>query len=223
MSSVTLDLHMHTTLSPCADRGMTPLAVAARAKEQGLGLIALCDHDMVGATEVWRTESEQTDLVVLDGVEITTLEQAHLLGIFPNFQAARKTASKLGLGIYESGKKLDAGPSRPSLADSVNAIHASGGIAIAAHVDRPSSGLLARLGGIPEGVVLDALELSPLGVARAQQLDLERFGLPIVIGSDAHDLSEIGQAFSCLPMKQPCFDELGIALRERYGRRCDCA
>ncbi len=220
MIACVFDLHVHTTLSPCADRGMTPLAVALRAMDQGLSLIALCDHDLVGGAQMWRTQSDGHDLVVLDGVEITTLEQVHLLGIFPDFAAARAMALELGLPICEEMR----GPRpEPSLLEAVHSIHRAGGLAIAAHVDRPSSGLIGRMGAVPPGVSLDALELSALGIARAGELGLERFGLPVIVGSDAHDLSEIGQAFSCLPMEYPCFDELMIALRERYDRRCDCA
>jgi hypothetical protein len=169
---------------------------------------------------MWRDQSDDLDLVVLDGVEITTSEQVHLLGIFPSFAAARAMALELGLPLCEENRVPRP---EPSLVEAVRSIHRAGGLAIAAHVDRPSSGLIRRMGGVPAGVSLDALELSPLGIARADQLDLERFGLPVIVGSDAHDLSEIGQAFSCLPMEYPCFDELMIALRERYDRRCDCA
>lgn len=218
--STRVDLHVHTTLSPCADRGMTPLAVVLRARDEGLSLIALCDHDVVGGAQMWRTQSDGQELAVLDGVEITTLEQVHVLGIFPDFSSARAMALDLGLPI---GEELRGPRPEPSLLEAVQSIHRAGGLAIAAHVDRPSSGLIGRMGGVPSGVSLDALELSALGIARADELGLERFGLPVIVGSDAHDLSEIGQAFSCLPLEHPCFEELVIALRERTDRRCDCA
>ena len=36
-----------------------------------------------------------------------------------------------------------------------------GGIAIASHIDREAFGIVGQLGFIPEGLSLDALELSP--------------------------------------------------------------
>ena len=39
------DLHLHTCLSPCADRDMTPATVAGLAKLAGAELIAITDHN----------------------------------------------------------------------------------------------------------------------------------------------------------------------------------
>ncbi len=41
------DLHIHTCLSPCADSDMTPEAIVRAAKEAGLELIAVTDHNSV--------------------------------------------------------------------------------------------------------------------------------------------------------------------------------
>ena len=39
------DLHIHTCLSPCAEPEMTPSAIVRAAKEAGLDLIGICDHN----------------------------------------------------------------------------------------------------------------------------------------------------------------------------------
>ena len=39
------DLHIHSCLSPCADDTMTPAAIVKAAKEAGLELIAITDHN----------------------------------------------------------------------------------------------------------------------------------------------------------------------------------
>ena len=44
---INTDLHIHSCVSPCADREMTPEAIVARAREAGLELIAVCDHNTV--------------------------------------------------------------------------------------------------------------------------------------------------------------------------------
>ena len=46
-SLYTVDLHIHSALSPCADDTMTPLAIVNRAKEVGLSVIALTDHNSI--------------------------------------------------------------------------------------------------------------------------------------------------------------------------------
>ncbi|NLS77536.1 MAG: histidinol phosphatase, partial [Chloroflexi bacterium] len=42
---VTADLHLHSVLSPCASREMLPSPVIWRAKELGLQMIAVTDHN----------------------------------------------------------------------------------------------------------------------------------------------------------------------------------
>ncbi len=39
------DLHVHTALSPCADGAMTPPLIVGAALTEGLGMIAVCDHN----------------------------------------------------------------------------------------------------------------------------------------------------------------------------------
>ena len=39
------DLHIHTALSPCAEREMDPPRVFARARAAGLRIIAITDHN----------------------------------------------------------------------------------------------------------------------------------------------------------------------------------
>ncbi len=216
MKRFALDLHLHTTLSSCADRAMSPLAVAKHARECGLSLIALCDHDRVGAA---CSVGKVPGLEVLHGVEITTFERTHLLGILPDWEAAQALADALGLPC---GTAPEPQGSCPTLSEGVQAIHRTGGVAIAAHVDRPSSGLLGRVGCIPE-VGLDAIELSASGLCRMDTMHLEQYGLPVLVGSDSHDLSEIGSVFCTVTMRSACFAELARALREGADWRCDCA
>lgn len=219
MKRFALDLHLHTTLSSCADPAMSPLAVATHARECGLSLIALCDHDRVGAAYGL---ARVPGLEVLHGVEITTFEKTHLLGILPDWDAALALAADLGLPRGLGPERQVPQGSCPTLPEGVNAIHRAGGVAIAAHVDRPSSGLLGRVGCIPE-VGLDAIELSASGLCRMDTMHLEQYGLPVLVGSDSHDLSEIGTVFCTVSMRSACFEDLALALREASDWRCDCA
>ncbi len=42
------DLHVHTFLSPCASRDMSPGAVVRRCREVGLDVVAITDHNSGG-------------------------------------------------------------------------------------------------------------------------------------------------------------------------------
>ena len=39
------DLHVHTCLSPCCDLGMYPTAIIQGARNKGIDLIGICDHN----------------------------------------------------------------------------------------------------------------------------------------------------------------------------------
>ncbi|HAI87902.1 MAG TPA: hypothetical protein DCL63_13030 [Firmicutes bacterium] len=52
----TADLHVHTFLSPCASRDMSPGAIVNRCREVGLGIVAITDHNASG--NVARTMAE---------------------------------------------------------------------------------------------------------------------------------------------------------------------
>ena len=51
MKRLAADMHIHTVLSPCASREMTPPAIVREAARKGLAVIAVCDHNSAGNTE----------------------------------------------------------------------------------------------------------------------------------------------------------------------------
>ncbi|MFD1426775.1 putative metal-dependent phosphoesterase TrpH [Kroppenstedtia sanguinis] len=77
-----LDLHVHTTAS---DGMFSPVEVVKRAKAKGLLGIAITDHDTVAGVEEARQCGEESGLVVIPGVEISTVangQDIHVLGYF---------------------------------------------------------------------------------------------------------------------------------------------
>ncbi len=100
----------------------------------------------------------------------------------------------------------------------VDAIHGFGGIAVASHIDRESFSILGQLGFVPEGLKLDALELSPRADRREPWLSQAR-GLPLVTFSDAHRLGEVGTASTSFVVESGCVEELRKALNLQDGRR----
>ena len=81
------DLHVHTALSPCADAGMTPPAIVDAALAEGLAMIAVCDHNTArNAAAVQAAAGAR--LAVIAGIEITTAEEVHVVGLFPTPSAA---------------------------------------------------------------------------------------------------------------------------------------
>lgn len=179
------DIHIHTTYS---DGLMTPEAVVEyAATETQLSAIAITDHDTiagaVAARRYW--QCNQRDLSHLDiiiGSEITSRD-GDIVGLF---------------------LKEDV-PAGLSAAETVRAIHAQSGLAIAVH---PYSFLLPTIvkgvGGHIHAVDFDGLETrngTPtefLSNYFTQRINRRR-GLPEVGGSDAHYLPTVGRTYTLFP------------------------
>jgi predicted metal-dependent phosphoesterase TrpH len=77
-----IDLHLHTTAS---DGTLTPSALVSRAFAAGLRIIAVTDHDTLAGLAEAREAASAYGLRVIDGVEITAIEDhrdVHMLGYF---------------------------------------------------------------------------------------------------------------------------------------------
>ena len=59
-----------------------------QAVERGLDLIGICDHNSVENAMAVVEASELTDMVVIPGMEITSKEEVHILGMFGNLADA---------------------------------------------------------------------------------------------------------------------------------------
>lgn len=228
------DLHIHTCLSPCAEPEMRPSAIAAEAVRKGLDLIATCDHNSAENVAAGRAAAARAGLACLGGIEITSREEVHILGLFDGERGARAMQGlvyahlpgandPVAFGeqwlvdaedrvIGESGRLL-IGATELTVEEVVGAIHEAGGIAVASHVDRPRFSILSQLGFIPEDLALDAVELSGPGALAAAA------GRPALRASDAHRLEEIGTRHTALLLEAPTLAEVRLALRDTRGRK----
>jgi predicted metal-dependent phosphoesterase TrpH len=153
-----------------------------------LNVVAVTDHDdltpALRAAEIHaRHGAYRFDLV--SGMEVTTIE-GHLLALFIQRQI----------------------PSFRTLAATLDAIHAQGGLAIIPHPMSPLTRSIGRHGierilrRRADGVWFDGIELanqSPAGrwtARRARELNHAQFHLAGVGGSDAHYLPVIGSSFT---------------------------
>jgi hypothetical protein len=258
MRRIAADLHVHTVLSPCAARDMTPPGIVCGALQKGLGMIAVCDHNCAGNVEAVAEAARAAAaagsplLAVIAGLEITTAEEAHVLGLFPDARAARAAAEEVlaGLPPWRALARggSSAGPRSPDqelvdpagtvvgveqkmlsaasafpLSDTVDLIHRHGGLAVAAHMDRRSFSVPSQLGFLPPEVPFDALEISSAGVARGRAAAFAAHGLPLVSSSDSHFLDDIGVSSTTLVVEEASFGELALALAGREGRGCSIA
>jgi predicted metal-dependent phosphoesterase TrpH len=240
MNTYRADLHLHTALSPCGEDDMTPQAIVRQARAMGLDIIAICDHNTSGNAAAVQ-EAAGDALIVIAGIEITTIEEVHVGGLFPDVDLASQVATEVlatlptttpedtqRFGeqwfmdahdhVLACETRMLATASTLDLAEAVALIKRSQGLAIAAHIDRRSFSILSQLGFFPEDARFDALELSAAAV-RANRIDeFKKYGPPLIASSDSHFPEDIGICQTIFSMYAPSFSEIQLALQSVAGR-----
>lgn len=240
MRSILADLHIHTALSPCASKEMTPPAIVREALRKEVQVIAICDHNTAG--NVWTTQKAAGGyLTVIAGIEITTIEEVHVLGLFPSLEEASSTAREV-LNTLPDAERDEIQPllddigritgweekmlfcsSSFRLDETVQLIKRHSGLAIASHVDRQAFSVIGQLGFFPDNVEFDAIEVSSAGVAARKHEYYMSLGKPVITTSDSHCIDDIGSSCTSLDVLEPSFTELAGAIRGIEGRRCQIA
>ena len=209
---ITFDLHLHSCLSPCGSGDNTPANLAGMCALAGLDAVALTDHNTVGNCAAFCKAAELYGLVALPGMELTTLEEVHVVCLLPTLEAAegfgREVYGRLppfpnDVHIFgpqvlmdaedgvlgEEGRML-AGATDIGVYQVKELVARYGGVCWPAHIDRPSFSLLSNLGLWDPGLGFAFAEVSrncPPGFLDRGDL----MGLHTVTASDAHYLDQI--------------------------------
>ncbi len=232
------DLHIHSCLSACADIDITPLRIIKRAKEIGLQVIAIADHNSAENLLTASLIADREGILLIPAMEITSKEEVHILALFETLDCAMEMQSLVYRSLPEDGLanqdpvyqlvvnedeeildfngKTLFGATSLSAADIVTKIHRCGGLAVASHVDRECFSLISQLGFIPPEVAIDALEIS---YSISMKAALERFAsyrhLPWLRNSDAHTLNDIGIAYTMFKLDELSFKGIAAAFKEK--------
>jgi hypothetical protein len=202
------DLHNHSCLSPCGDLDNSPIAIATRAAERGITVMALTDHNSTKNCPAFADACARVGLTPIFGTETTTREEVHALSLFETLDAALSW----GAWVYERLPAIPNNPERfgdqvivdvdeailgfeerfliPAIDASLEEIGAEtiarGGLFIPAHIDRATTSISSQLGFLPPGEY-HALEVIRLPVA------IDTRGHTLICDSDAHYLEDIGR------------------------------
>ena len=87
---ISVDLHLHSILSPCGDDMMTPCNLVGMAKLNGLDAIAVTDHNAMENVETALKVGQAYEIVVVPGMELETSEEIHVVCLFPNIEGLAK-------------------------------------------------------------------------------------------------------------------------------------
>ena len=193
-----------------------------------MNAIALSDHNCTFNLPAFAAVCARHQLDCLFGLEVTTIEEAHMLCLFDDLDAAML----LGERVYESLPDIPNQPDRfgdqpivdenadilgfaekiliSASAYDVNSllelVHSLDGLFIPAHIDRAGFGIVSQLGFLPQGD-FDAVELTAHGdVALARDY-------PILRSSDSHQLNSLCAGSSEFNLDALTVPNLRAALR----------
>lgn len=243
MKTLLADFHIHTLLSPCAEIEMTPHHIVMRAAQYGVDAVAITDHNASANAAAAVEAAKNYGVKVFPGMEVECREEAHIVVLFDtleqlaawqkivdaNMSGLKNNAERFGAqfivddddNFIAEEERMLLGPLKLPAAEVIQKVNAMGGMAIAAHVDRPAYSLLMQLGFLPSDMGLAAAEISSAGIRelKEQKLKLALGGLNYVTDSDAHMMdSFINGPKNLITVKSLTVAELKLALTAEDGR-----
>ncbi len=236
------DLHIHSVLSPCGELEMGVSNIVSKAKELGIDIISICDHNTGANLRAFCSRGEEEGITVIAGMEVQTREEVHCLCFFPGTddlegfeEEFNDTLPKINnkpevfgdqviidqneniLGFEE---RLLLASSSLGISDLVKLVKEYKGQVVPAHIDKKYYSLISNLGFIPD---YDLLGLEIFNYVDKNQLikeyaEVERY--PLMVSSDAHRLEEMKTSYKTFfYIYEPSFEEIVMAFNNLKGRR----
>lgn len=234
------DLHIHTCLSACAELDMTPSKIVKRAKEIGLEIIAITDHNSGENIPACEKVAGLSGPFIIPGMEVTSVEEIHTIGLFEDYKTLHEFQKivyrNLRDGEFDKrygyqvivnekdeilsfSKRMLISATNLTIKEVVELIHKYGGIAIASHIDKEVFSVISQIGFIPDDIRFDAIEISPhMEIEEAKKAFHKYSGISFIKSSDAHQLKDIGRCTTTLLMEELNFTELKKAIMKREER-----
>lgn len=177
------DLHIHSCLSPCGDKEMTPWNTVNMAKILGLDMIAVTDHNSCGNCRSAMKVGKQAGITVVPGMELCTAEEIHCICLFDNIDKAEQFSEYVKStmpeiknreeifgeqllmdeadGVLGKEEILLTAATSISIDSLPELVSKYAGVCLPAHVDRESYSVLSSLGDFPPELAVNSFELTP--------------------------------------------------------------
>lgn len=209
-----VDLHIHTGLSPCGDKDMTPNNIVNMAIIKGLDAIAITDHNSCGNVASCMEVGEKNGLIVIPGMELQTREDIHVICLFPFIENALAFQEEIYASLpgiknrsdifgeqilYDSEdniigyhQELLLSSSSISYDDAYKVVNELDGVFIPAHIDRSSYSVVSSLGFLPEYLPVSTVEYNSWNATlKLMEQGLINKDHQYIHSSDAHYLWDI--------------------------------
>lgn len=227
------DLHIHSCLSPCGDRDMTPNNIVNMAKIKGLACIALTDHNSCANCRSAAKAAERAGIGFIPGMEINTREDIHAVCLFPDCDSAESFSSYVYSRIPSIKNRPDIFGEQLCLDSedevlyeeekllitacdiSINKLEGLvaqyGGICFPAHINKSANGLIPILGAVPQECEFPYVELTAGYLPKSvPAVEAALTGRRALVNSDAHYLWDISEAQHSIELLD---DKLGQLIR----------
>ena len=219
------DLHLHSCLSPCGDRNMSPHDIVNMAKLLGLDIIALTDHNTCLNCPAAVKAGQSAGIAVVPGMELCTCEEVHVVCLFPDINASGAFSDYIFSTLPEVRNRPDifgeqlimdeqdnvvgehelllTTASSVSVSNVAQLVRSFGGACFPAHIDRTSYSVISNLGMLTPDMGFTAVELT-----ENADIDEWKQKYPIIknagifIDSDAHYLENMKEAKHTVELRE---------------------
>ncbi len=204
---------------------MLPSLLALEAMEKDIQILGLSDHNATQNLPAFAQACELCSLLPVFGIEVTTIEEVHLLVLFESLASAeeygamiqgtlparRNIPSHFGrqLIVDVAGEVLEeldlllANASSLSFDAVVHDALDAGALVIPAHIDRPVHSVLTNLGFLPD------LPYSAVEMVRPTEQKWS-----VVTASDAHYLWDVGSRSCTIMLEEISWPALVAGLQD---------
>lgn len=240
------DFHNHTPASSdfnATERiQITPRDWLLAYMRSGIDCVAITDHNSADWIQALQQElavmkAEQPlapdyrEIHLFPGVELTTAEGLHVIGVYGCDDSAGKVHGLLTLARYNNDPINAHGICAESAAAICQHIHDTGGVVILAHAEEinglfhgtvdPTSGLFTptRPGRVIDQIVAsaDGIEVHNLVRPAIQHFAAIAKRFALVDGSDSHQTADAGTRRVWLKMARPSIEGLKLALLDPFS------
>jgi len=231
-------------LSPCGDLEMSPVNIVEKAKERGIDILGISDHNSTLHAPLIKKMAAKQGMLVIMGAEVTTKEEVHCLCFF---ETEKKLAvfqkylevylphiandnNKFGYQVVVNEAEEIVDEVEWLLISGINQsidqlerkVHELDGLFIPAHINKMQNSVISQLGFLPFDLNVDALEITR-HISKESFLEKNAYlkDKTFIKSSDAHSIDLVGEVYTKFQMMEASFDEVKMALRNEEGRFVD--